>query len=1101
MNKMTQRAAKDRKGNNSFGRCGLPIKPNELSTLRRLKGILHLFFFAGLLVFDVAGIPLMAQAVTGTIHGSAIDPSGAGVPGATVRATNTLTGEVHTRITDEVGDYLFPAVPVGQYRLEAEMIGFKKFVREGITLSVNRNARVDVTFEIGEFSEESRVMGDVPLVDTYQVQIGGLVDSQRVNDLPLNGRNVYDLVTILPGVSGTRLPTVQDNDGNFLTVNGSRTRHSTFMLDGGFNNELWRNSGNAAPNPDAVQEFRLLTSNFNAEYGRSPGAVINVVTKSGTNQWHGSAFEFLRNDKLNARNFFRPTVEPLRQNQFGGTFGGPILRNKTFFFASYEGLRIRSTAFRNSGLMPTVAERRGDFSTSRQPPRDPVIRTPFPGGIIPPSMLDPVALRILETFVPLPNTADGRLEVSKPTKSNSDQILAKIDYELTANHKLSGSFFLLQGSTAEPFAGVSMIPDYSPLDNTLHQRNVVVGEDWILSPMALNQFRFSYSRHFADRVGQIRTSWKDFGSQVTLGAGPPRPPQIFVTGRWNMGHFGEGPFVSQSAGWSDTLIWVRGRHALKVGTWLLYNRFDEPGNWLGSGQVRFNGGFTGNALADFLLGRAASFRQNNGTNRHFRSSSWHSFIQDDWKLHPRITLNLGLRYELDVPWISTTDEFQTFRFGQPSRAIPKAPLGLQFPGDPGIPRSVVKTDRNNWAPRLGVAIDPFGNGKTAIRAGYGIFYAIGFANFFSDLQGQPFLVDVTVFGTPNLINPYANVPGGSPFPYTLNRADPRFSLPVTASYVSENYATPYVQHYSLTLDRQLMTDLSLQVAYVGNTSRKLVVQRDANAPRFIPGGSTAGNINARRPYLPGVFAQISHTESASNAHYDSLQVSLNRRFAQKFSLLASYTLSKSIDEISDDKFNPTGVALIESNNRRLDRAPSAADTRHIFAVSYLWELPGTDRGGWLGRQVLSGWQLNGITRLQSGSPFTVVSGRDTNLDGNNNDRADLISDPKLSSNRSRDERITQYFNPGAFTTPPVGSSGNASRNLLYGPGSITWDFSLFKNITLFERRTLQFRGEFFNFLNVVNLGNPNTTLSNRNVGRILSAGPARVIQFGLKYIF
>ncbi len=1055
-------------------------------------------YFRVLALFVCSAAAVFGQAVTASISGTVADPTGARVPGVKVRAINSGTGQVHATSSNEQGDYLFPVLPIGEYEVQAEAEGFKKFVRQGIVLTVNRNARVDATLEIGAVSEEVRVTGDVPLVDTRQVQLGGLVDSQRVDQLPLNGRNVYDLVSILPGVGRTRLATVQDNDGNQVSVNGSRTRHSSFMLDGGFNNDLWRNSGNAAPNPDAVQEFRLITSNFNAEFGRSPGAVINVVTKSGTNQFHGALFEFLRNNKLNARNFFRPTVDPLRQNQYGASAGGRIVRDKTFFFASYESLRIRSSAFTNSSLTPTTQERRGDFSANRQLPRDPDTRQPFPGGIIPVNRLDRAAMSIVEKLVPLPNTADGRLEATASAATDSNQVLGKIDHQLTSAHKFYGTFFLVQSLTTDPFAG--QIPGYGPQNKPLNQRNVVINEDWIATPTTLNQFRFSYTRRYADRQGSVRMSWPEFGSQVALGSSPPRPPQLFITGRFNTGYSGEGNFTNQSYGWSDTLTWVRGAHSLKAGTWILYNRYEEVGNWLGPGQVRFSGSFTGNALSDFMMGRANSFRQNNGTDRHFRSTNWHNFIQDDWKIHSKLTLNLGMRYEVNFPWISTADELQTFRFGKRSTLIPKAPLGLQFPGDPGIARGVVDMDKNNFAQRIGIAYDPFGNGRTAIRAGYGVFYAIGFANFVSDLQGQPFLVDVTVFGTPDLINPYAAVPGGSPFPYKLDRANPRFTLPVTASYLSENYATPYVQHYNFSIEQQLTKNLGLQLAYVGNTSRKLVVQRDANAAVLTP-GATASNVNQRRPYLPDSFAQIAQTETASNAHYDSFQATVTRRFANRFSILGSYTFGKAIDEISDDKFNPTAVALVDSNNRRLDRAPSNFDSRHNFVVSYLVHLPDVNRLGWFGNQVLSGWQFNGITRAQSGTAQTVVSGRDTNLDGNNNDRPDLAGDPRISGNRTRADRITSWFNPAAFRTPADGANGTAGRSLFYGPGSFSSDASLFKNFSVTEKHRLQFRAEFFNFFNQVNLGDPNLTLSSNNVGRILSAGAARVVQFGLKYSF
>src|SRR5579884_672832 len=597
---------------------------------------------------------LFAQTPTGSISGSVSDTTGARVGGATVRVTNTQTHEMHTATTSASGDYLFPTLTAGQYVLDAEAPGFKREQRAGIVLDVNQNARVDFLLQVGGVNEVVEVKADATQVDTRDVQLGGTVDTKRVQDLPLDGRNVYDLMALMPGVTNVSTTLTGTNDSNEMNVNGNRIRDNNFYLDGAFNNSPYRNGGNMAPNPDAVDEFHLITSNFDAEYGRLPGSVMNVVTRSGGNAVHGALFEFMRNDALNARNFFQSSVTSLKRNQFGASIGGPIRKNRTFFFASYQGLRLRTDNFVNGAIVPTAAQRGGDFSAlpSSKWPIDPQTGKPFPNGIIPTSRLDPVAQKILAAMVPLPNNANGTYSASAPAPINDDQGILKIDHQLTQSNKLSGSMFLDRSNSIVPFQGSSQLPNYATTTASYEQNNVGVNDDWILSPALINQARFSYTLNDYATASQVHTSWSDFGSQVTLGALPARPPQLYVNGYWQAGTFGDDDMPQRTFGAYEMLSWMHGGHSVKFGGSMLWNHFLETGNWLGAGQIHFTGAYTKLAPADFLLGMAATFRQNNGLNRNFSGTNSSLFAQDDWKLSRRVTLNLGLRWELNPPFTS-----------------------------------------------------------------------------------------------------------------------------------------------------------------------------------------------------------------------------------------------------------------------------------------------------------------------------------------------------------------------------------------------------------------------------------------------------------------
>jgi len=1054
-------------------------------------------------VLAAAGWTAFGQAVTATILGTVIDSSGALVPDVNVTAIDELTGARHTTTTHISGDYLFLALPVGNYRVEASKRGFSEAVRAGIKLDVNQNARVDFVLRVGQVTEQVVIAGGAPLVDTHEAQIGGLVDTKRVADLPLNGRNVYSLVTVLPGVSTTSLPNDPDtSEGEQFNLNGSRVLQTTFLLDGGINNGSWRNGGLISPNPDTVAEFRLITCNYNAEYGRSAGGVVTVVTKSGTNQLHASLYEYLRNSSLDARSFFQPTVSTLKQNQFGGTLGGSAISDKLFFFISYQGLRNIVGQFQNGARTPTAAQRSGDFSllSAALRPRDPDNNTPFPNGIIPQPHLDPVAQNALK-YIALPNTADGRVQASANATDRNNHYSGKADYFVNSAHRLSATLFFIRSNNLFPFTNsnqITNIPNYDPETLVVNQNNRVVNETWTVRPALLNQLTFTYLNVPTARKALNHFGWSTWGSNYVVGQLPEVPPRFTVSGAWQGGSQGNVDEVDQNTQLSDTLSWARGSHSFKFGA--SYDRpvYDYVGTSRSSCIVTVNNSFTGNALSDFLLGRAGSMDCSNGFYPHLHSQQWAAFLQDDWKISRRITLNLGLRYEIFTPWTDANRGLQQYNPGQQSTRFPNAPAGLVFPGDRGVPDGLLPVRWRNFAPRIGLAIDPFGDGRTAIRAGYGIFYSFGFAGLWNSNVAQPFQIDVTAFGTPNFVNPYANS-GGNPFPIPTGMA--RFVLPITVSWMNQDNTVPYIQQYSFLVERQLASNLSASMGYLGNGARHLQYQRDANQAVYISGQSNPSNVNNRRPINHDSFANISEALTGASSSYNSLQVTLNRQFSHGFTLLANYTCSKAIDLQSQDQQSVGELDFVDSNNARLDRAQSSLDLRHIFNLSFLWQAPKINHWGFVGRQVLGGWQTNAIARYASGRPFNITSGVDSNLNGVNNDRPNLVGDPHLDSSRPKSARVARYFDPKAFVAAPPGTNGTTGRNILYGFGSANWDMSFFRNFPIHERYQLQFRAEFFNIFNKPNFGSPVAVLTNPSAGQVLGAGPGRVIQFGLRYSF
>ena len=1053
---------------------------------------LYLSLLGGLFVFAEHCV---AQNTTATMFGVVRDSSGAVIPEAKVSARNVSTGFARDATSDDTGAYLISNLPVGQYSLQAEKAGFRRFIQEGITLEVNANARVDATLSVGQLSESVTVTADATGVDTRSSTMGEVVDRIRVQELPLSGRNIVELSRLVPGVIGVTAPTAvtQSRSGPAVTVAGGRDTENEFRLDGTAQKNLTHNSALNLPSPDALQEFKVLTSNYSAEYGRYGGGVFVAVTRGGTNQLHGSAWEYLRNKALNARNFFATDKPDLKQNQFGFTIGGPVIRNRTFFFGSYQGLRIRESQLFSTALPPTAPERAGDFSGSRQPPIDPLTNQPFPDNRIPSVRFDPVAVKLLERYIALPNTPDGRWvkQITRPT--DGDQELFRLDHSFSSANTASLRYFRDDSGLTSQSGNIA---PYGQYQQSLIVTNWALQDTHTFSPRILNEFRIGVMRADSNVTILDATQLSDLGANYP-GVIKPQLPNINVTGFYSLGStdsFSEHPNIYQLG---NIVRWFKGKHSLSFGgEWERTEQFNR-GSSANQGTFAFDGSVTRNAFADFLIGRPNSLDQASPYERLVKGWDMYGFVQDDFRVSPRLTLNLGLRYQIFRPYYATYDRTNTFLAGQRSTKVPGAPLGMVFPGDEGVGRGLVPTDTDNFSPRVGLAWDPRGDGKTSVRASYGLFTE----DFRSDLWtypavNQPFVIRELVLRPFSLQDPYRG--RVNPFPYIYTPQTAKFSFPMGLStFLAPVITSPYVHHVSLGMERSLPWNTVLKVGYVGKLAHNLVRMNQKNPAAYIPGASTVANTDSRRPLLPGVYASVREVNTTSNAAYHSMQVLVNKRLSNGLTVMTAYTRGKLLDYYSAMNL---GQVPQDPNNQRADRSRSDEDRRHVFNTSFFYEIPWKLQNA-IVEKALGGWTLSGQVRYTSGSPINILSGADYSLTGVGFDRPDLVGNPERSY-ANRDDQMLQYFNISAFAANQPGKYGSVGRNLLTGPGAWGNSFALAKAFPISERLgKIQFRSEFFSAFNHMTLGNPTNTFNNRNFGRIISGGGARVVQLALRYQF
>ncbi len=1078
----------------------------ESARSRRPRWITFARITAAVLATLLLSRPTEAQIPTGNILGTVKDAQGGAIPGATVTATNTGTQYSRTATTDGTGQYALRLLPVGSYTLVVTMPGFKTFSRAGILLEVGRNARVDPVVELGALTEVVSVVGDIPLIETTSATLSRSVGQNEVMNLPLVNRDLYTLLSITGGVSSNSTGNNLGGPEQNTTINGSGNAQMgtvNFQLDGGNNTAGLRGTGNPAPNPEAVQEFRVLTNGYAAEYGRYSAGVVDVVTKSGTNEFHGAVFEYFRNENLNSKRWAPPGTtavkDPLDRNQFGGALGGPLRKDQTFFFLSYSGLRQEETYYRNTAVVPTARERAGDFSLSALKPRDPLTGQPFPGGIIPAARFDVTARNIQDKFVPASNLPNNFYEVSRPDPVNSNEATLKLDHKVSPTQTMALSYFYQKGTDTQPLSVSGNIP-WVDRDFKWSQHNVNLAHTWTMGSNRINQFRASYMRQFGGRVNNPTTSLADLGSKFTP-QGDTTLPRLTVTGYFTGQTSIAGPDAgSDYFGLKDAISVSRGNHSFKFGVDLSYEKIVHDTQLDNYGVFAFNGSKTGNAYADFLLGVPSTFTQDAPIRKTDNGTYISLFAQDDFRFHPRVTLNLGLRYDLQFPFTDPQDRKLAYAPGRKSTVTPSAPEGLLFPGDAGVSRGIVETDINNIAPRLGIAWDPKGDGRLAIRAGFGLFYGSITGNEWNTTaDNQPFTVRQSFPTVYTLSDPYRNLPGGvGPFPFAYNPTSPRFTAPSQVFGPALDFVWPLTYQVNITVEKEIGRSVSVSASYVGAFSKNLAAPVDNNYPVLGP-GATVANVNARRPYQPGVIGAANVLSSIFGSDYNGFQMSLERRGAH-VSGKAYYSLGSAYEDID---FQGAGLPTVQNATQlSAERGRTSADRRHSFVFSGVWKIDYYKTSKSFLSKLAQDWTLSTIITLQTGTPLTITAGADRNLDGLSNDRASLTGDPDLDHGRPQGELIEGWFNTTAYALPALGTNGSGGRGSVVGPGYRNVDLGLFRDITLGGRTVLQLRAEGTNVFNIVNLSNPGVNISApATFGKIRSARDMRRIQLGARLSF
>lgn len=1101
-----------------------PARPAVMTSM--VRRLLSYLLFSILACSAPTG-PLHAQAIgSGQIQGIVSDLSGSVVPGATVEAVQGESGLRRTVTSGSDGGYSLPNLPVGPYQLSVSGVGFSAYRQSGIVIQVGNDLRIDVELQVGAVTQTVEVNSGASLVQTQDQSVSQVVDKRTIIDMPLNGRQATQLI-LLTGAAVNAPPAGIIGSKNYpssvsLSVAGGEGESINYLMDGVDNNDFFTNVNLPFPFPDALGEFSVQTSGLAAQYGLHPGAVVNIVTRSGTNAFHGTVFDFFRNGVLNARNYFSTKQDSLKRNQFGGTFGGPILRDKLFFFGGYQGTRTRQQTNAITSFVPTQAMLNGDFSQydgagCQSSGRIKQLTNPTTGrsyvnNQIPVSQFNVSALALAK-YLPLATDPCGKLVYGIPQPQNEDQLIFRGDWTINGKQTLFGRYFSTH-YVQPAFFNNNLLLTANPSLND-HAQNLAFGHTYTINSNIVNSFRVNGTRNFI-----TRDSAKDLITPQAIGVNVTTPVPNYIYVQVNGAFTGACGtceslnITTNTINGVEDIFWTRGKNHFSFGLNYIHSYLVYNGNNNINGQFVFNGSFTGDSLADFLRGDLNSIYQGLNTSDDFRKNIYGAYAQDSLQLSRKLNINLGLRWESDLPTVETTGRgaafsLDNFTAGTKSVVFPTAPPGLIFTGDPGVPRGYINNHYTHFQPRVGFAFDPRGLGLESIRASY----TIGFQQiplfYQSRFQSMSPWGDSITLTNPvgGFSNPYAAYPGGNPFPKPFPPQASNAFFPTAGTFFVSpiNLKPSYTQTWNLSIEKQFARNWVFSTSYLGNHALHNGGGNELNPAVYIPGNcggaacSTTNNTNARRkltlinatqgPY----FTEVTQQYDGFGTKYNGVLTTLQHRFATYFSLLANYTYSHCISGPPNNG-DLSANQIQDPNNPNAEISNCGADRRHNFVAS----LVGRSQvgGGRFKRGLLNDWQIAPIVTVYSGSPFTTTSGTDRSLTAVGLDRPNLIGNPYKHTNK------VTWLDPAAFAFNAPGTYGNIRPYSFYGPKYVNLDGAITKYIPFYESVNLQARVECFDCLNHPNLNNPAATLSTSNTfGQILTSQTPRILQLSLKIDF